>query len=451
MLCSETLATEQTISCGNNNSLNGIASCSAHGGRVVSASKDGSATVWDVATGEQIAKFSGHADALCCVAIASSGTTCVTGSMDCSLKTWDMATGEVHHELRGHVDWVYSCALTPDDRMIVSGSADRTLRVWDASNGKAVRKLIGHTGSVLCCAITDDGAIVLSGSRDNSAKVWDVVTGKSLFALSGHDDWVLSCAILKNDSVAATGSSDGTIRLWGLATGVAQKVLKGPGMMSWVNSLVSMDEGDSHHQQQQQQQLLSISEDKRLRVWDVETGDLIRSVKLPCVQKSAAISVKARISSEDDCDLEAVPVPVPVVSLLGTPGWDLRRRGMSRSCASSLLSVTPPGTPPRAVPHAATDGMLKLSFSSIATLSSQEESSASPTDDAAKKHCQELMAAAEPLKRHSLVSLLKKKLLGRMLAVRGNGNGTAAARAGKRTNKPYYGAAACWHPQQPTI
>lgn len=413
VLCSETFVTIHEIA----GHSQGVSDCSIHGNHAVSAMRDGSAVVWDVLTGKEIMKLDGHADSLCCSRILSNGDKAVTGSMDCTMKIWDMTTGTICQELLGHADWIYSCAATPDDRMLVSASADKTLRVWDVSTGRSVRKLVGHAGSVLCCAIVDDGTVILSGSRDKSARVWDVLTGDTLFILSGHDDWVLCCTILGN-SIAATGSSDGTIRLWGLTTGEVQRVFHGLG--GWVNALLPIAD-DS--------QLLSISEDKRLRVWDVATGSMQKTVGLPCVQKTAAISKADKFHGKE----------VPK-SLITTPAWGLRcasrfissksmdcAQTESRPCSPtysplgisvrsfrtySLLNspsrVTPPGTPPRL-------STLGMSIRPGAARRLSQTSSSSSNSSSSKQsveRCRDL-ASTSKTSQLSLFSLVSKKLLGR--------------------------------------
>lgn len=44
---------------------------------------------------------------------------------------WDVATGEPVAKLTGHDDYVYSLAFSPDGARLASGSGDFTARIWD--------------------------------------------------------------------------------------------------------------------------------------------------------------------------------------------------------------------------------------------------------------------------------------------------------------------------------
>jgi WD40 repeat protein len=56
----------------------------------------------------------------------------VTASWDKTARIWDAATGKEITVLRGHDDSVSSAAFSPDGMWIVTASWDKTARIWDA-------------------------------------------------------------------------------------------------------------------------------------------------------------------------------------------------------------------------------------------------------------------------------------------------------------------------------
>jgi WD40 repeat protein len=48
----------------------------------------------------------------------------------CSLRLWDLASGQELKQFKGHAAPVLSLALSADGRFLVSGSADNTMRLW---------------------------------------------------------------------------------------------------------------------------------------------------------------------------------------------------------------------------------------------------------------------------------------------------------------------------------
>ncbi|MCH8342580.1 MAG: PD40 domain-containing protein [Planctomycetes bacterium] len=59
------------------------------------------------------------------------GTRIVTASWDNTARVWDAATGEQLLVLRGHEFIVYSASFSPDGKRIVTGH-DSTIRIWDS-------------------------------------------------------------------------------------------------------------------------------------------------------------------------------------------------------------------------------------------------------------------------------------------------------------------------------
>jgi WD40 repeat protein len=60
------------------------------------------------------------------------GTRIVTASNDKTARIWDAVTGNEIKVLRGHKDYVTSAAFSPDGTRIVTASWDKTARIWDA-------------------------------------------------------------------------------------------------------------------------------------------------------------------------------------------------------------------------------------------------------------------------------------------------------------------------------
>jgi WD40 repeat protein len=58
------------------------------------------------------------------------GTRVVTASYDNIARLWDAATGASVGVLRGHERWVMSAAFSPDGTRVVTASYDNTARLW---------------------------------------------------------------------------------------------------------------------------------------------------------------------------------------------------------------------------------------------------------------------------------------------------------------------------------
>ena len=63
-------------------------------------------------------------------AFSPDGKKIVTASYDKTAKIWDASTGECLHTLEGHTNWVCSAAFSPDGKKIVTASYDNTAKIW---------------------------------------------------------------------------------------------------------------------------------------------------------------------------------------------------------------------------------------------------------------------------------------------------------------------------------
>jgi DNA-binding beta-propeller fold protein YncE len=100
------------------------------------------------------------------------GTRIVTASDDDTAKLWDAVSGKVLVTLEGHTFVVNDAAFSPDGRRVVTASNDTTARVWDGFTGKLIATLDGHGGLVYSAAFSSDGSRIVTASGVGTARVW---------------------------------------------------------------------------------------------------------------------------------------------------------------------------------------------------------------------------------------------------------------------------------------
>ncbi len=75
----------------------------------------------------------GHGNAVYSGAFDRKGTKIVTASYDSTAKIWDVWTGQLIHTLQGHRDAVSSAVFDRKGTKIVTASYDNTAKIWDTS------------------------------------------------------------------------------------------------------------------------------------------------------------------------------------------------------------------------------------------------------------------------------------------------------------------------------
>src|SRR5437667_459747 len=82
------------------------------------------------------------------LAFDADGGRLATASWDGTVRAWHSATGEPAFTLEGHTGPVYGVAFSPDSQRLATGSEDRLVKIWDAHTGSEILCLKGHTDTI---------------------------------------------------------------------------------------------------------------------------------------------------------------------------------------------------------------------------------------------------------------------------------------------------------------
>jgi hypothetical protein len=190
---------------------------------VLTGSRDGTARLWNAATGNLIRSATGHSNWVLSVAFSPNGDRFVTGSSDHTARIWETQTGRLLRVLQGHRDWVQQAAFSPDGCRVATGGRDRQAVLWDAATGEMLFTMDGHLSGVSSLAFSPDGGrLVTAGAGasldipwllDNTAILWDLRTGQPLVKLQAHANTVVAVAFSPDGKSLATGGADNTVRI----------------------------------------------------------------------------------------------------------------------------------------------------------------------------------------------------------------------------------------------
>jgi WD40 repeat protein len=87
-----------------------------------------------------LAELTGPARQVWKVAFSPDGSRVAAVSADGTAQLWDTATGRPASMLRGHRDQVWAVAFPPDGRSLVTGSWDGSLRDWGVATADIARR-----------------------------------------------------------------------------------------------------------------------------------------------------------------------------------------------------------------------------------------------------------------------------------------------------------------------
>lgn len=87
---------------------------------------------------------------------APDGKQVVSASRDKTVRLWDVASGKELHVLRGHEDGVTSAQFAPDGKTLVTASEDKTARLWRCEVCRPVDELAAQLQKTIGRDLTDE-------------------------------------------------------------------------------------------------------------------------------------------------------------------------------------------------------------------------------------------------------------------------------------------------------
>uniref|UniRef100_A0A1I7X8G4 WD_REPEATS_REGION domain-containing protein n=1 Tax=Heterorhabditis bacteriophora TaxID=37862 RepID=A0A1I7X8G4_HETBA len=159
----------------------------------ISCSADISIKVWEFGGSYSCLKtLKGHDHNISSVSFLPSGDGILSASRDHTIKLWEVASGYCIHTFRGHSDWVRMVRVSHDGMLFASASNDHSVIVWSLQTKNIKSTLREHEHVVECVEWAPELAltpirmeagqkangnaigpthVVLSGSRDKTIMV----------------------------------------------------------------------------------------------------------------------------------------------------------------------------------------------------------------------------------------------------------------------------------------
>jgi WD40 repeat protein/serine/threonine protein kinase len=325
---------------------------------------DNTVQLWDLATGEQLRVFAGHANTVTAVAFSPDERCVISASADATIRIWDKDSGrelralthpaqvlsiairgelllasdydfesaanhlilwnwQTGREIRrfgGQRDVIYSVAISPDGRQVLSGSGptgpfsahsgDNDVVLWDLHSGEILRRMQGHKDAVFHVAFRPDGRSAVSSSADSTLVLWNLDEGKFLSALRGHTTFAYTFAISPRGDRVFSASFDLSVILWDVDR--AQEIRRFYGHSGPVTAALFLSDG---------RRVLTGAVDKTIRLWDIYSADEVLRFGAPAGLGMWAVASDGQraITSAGGAAIFAPQSPLNLLQL-----WDLR-------------------------------------------------------------------------------------------------------------------------------
>lgn len=255
-------------------------SFSTDGRRLVLASDDHRARVWDADSGKPLGESITHRDNVTAAGFCADGKRVFTASADGSLRFGDGETGKPVGAPIKHPKGLSGAALGASGNVagsvVVTVCDDFNARLWSVESGDAIGRAMAHRAAIRSAAFSASGRQVVTASDDQTAQLWDAATGDAVGNALKHPVAVKAAGFGAGDEWVWTMAADSVVRVWAVRT---QKLLsdsiRHEGLLA----------ADMHAQGKL---LATAGMDKTVRLWDAASG---RAVLEPLLHGGAVLDV----------------------------------------------------------------------------------------------------------------------------------------------------------------
>lgn len=209
---------------GHADTVNSVA-FSPDGKRIVTASIDGTARIWNTETFREMGMLKGSGRGIIsAVYRPDDGRHILTASYDGSLTIWDAETLQEINSAKECVEWMpslNSAAYSPDGKYIVIATLFGRAKILDAESLQMQKQIDVHTDkltSMNSAVYSHDGKLIFAAMDDSTVRVLDAETLKELGHVTGRGYGVESNACSPDSKQIITMTNDGNLKVWDTQT-----------------------------------------------------------------------------------------------------------------------------------------------------------------------------------------------------------------------------------------
>lgn len=217
----------------------------------------------------QLAPFSeikAHKGAVTSVAYAEDGRSIITAGADAAIRVWSASSGGLTRTIE--LDEGPAAAIALKGRRLLTGHANGQLVLWDLDRADKISTFRRNEASIWSVAFTGEPDRFAASEHDWKVALWDArLKDGPVHIFEGHESAAQTLAYSAQRSLLASGSADKTVKLWNLDTLDLVRTYRGH--KDYVTAVAFMPNGRI---------LAAAGLDGSIRLWSTASSRLYRTL-----------------------------------------------------------------------------------------------------------------------------------------------------------------------------
>jgi len=131
---------------------------------------------------EPIAIIISKNDEIKAVDISIDGAYLASGGDDGYVEVWNLNNYTLLHRMQNNSDDTFAVAFNSDATKVASGGEEKVIDVWNVKSAEQIARLEGHQDEITNISFIDFDRKLTSTAKDKQTKIWDVVKKRTIYS-----------------------------------------------------------------------------------------------------------------------------------------------------------------------------------------------------------------------------------------------------------------------------
>lgn len=174
--------------------------------------RGGSASLFDVKTGERLVTVGDELDAVLAADVSPDHSLIAIGGPKKKVRVYRTSDGELAYEIAKHTDWITALRFSPDGKLLATADRNAGLLLWQATTGNPRADLRGHKGTLTDVAWRADSKVMASTDEAGELRLWRR-DGQPVRNFRAHTGGALAVDFARDGRLASAGR-DRRVVVW---------------------------------------------------------------------------------------------------------------------------------------------------------------------------------------------------------------------------------------------